>query len=101
MKWLTSLLVLSIAGCSTEKADELIEADTRGAYGGVAAAEIQATEEDLEEVANSMGMKLKLVPAGTFVMRKETGLPTTMINPAHKVTLTNSFMLSVYEVTQE
>jgi formylglycine-generating enzyme required for sulfatase activity len=45
------------------------------------------------ETTNSIGMKLKLIPAGTFTM-SEGG-------EAHKVTLTKPFELGVYEVTQE
>ena len=51
--------------------------------------------------ANTIGMKLQLIPAGSFVM----GSPTTEsdrgeIETEHDVTLTKSFYLGVYEVTQ-
>ena len=45
------------------------------------------------ETTNSIGMKLKLIPAGTFTMGEG--------GEAHKVTLTKPFGLGVYEVTQE
>ncbi|MGB0600422.1 MAG: formylglycine-generating enzyme family protein, partial [Rubripirellula sp.] len=45
------------------------------------------------EVTNSIGMKLRVIPPGTFTMGEE--------NDAHEVTLTKPFMLGVYEVTQE
>jgi len=45
------------------------------------------------ETTNSIGMKLKLLPSGTFTMGEGGG--------THKVTLTKPFELGVYEVTQE
>ena len=42
---------------------------------------------------NSIGMKLKLIPGGTFTMGDDS--------TAHQVTLTKAFELGVYEVTQE
>jgi len=45
------------------------------------------------EIVNSIGMKLKLIPAGEFLMGDGSG--------AHQVTLTKPFYLGVHEVTQE
>jgi formylglycine-generating enzyme required for sulfatase activity len=42
---------------------------------------------------NSIGMKFKLLPAGTFTMGEG--------NDAHQVTLTKPFEIAVYELTQE
>ena len=42
---------------------------------------------------NSIGMQLKLIPAGTFTMGEG--------DDAHQVTLTQSFRIGVHEVTQE
>jgi formylglycine-generating enzyme required for sulfatase activity/tRNA A-37 threonylcarbamoyl transferase component Bud32 len=48
----------------------------------------------LAPLKNSIGLKLKLLPAGTFTMCDGDGTP-------HQVTLTRPFYLGVYEVTQE
>jgi len=50
------------------------------------------TPVELPESANSIGMKFKLIPAGTFMMC-QGGL-------AHEVTLTKPFKMGVHEVTQ-
>jgi len=58
--------------------------------------------ERVTDVVNSVGMKLKLIPAGTFQM----GSPETEADrsgdegPLHKVTIGRPFYLGVYEVTQ-
>jgi formylglycine-generating enzyme required for sulfatase activity len=44
------------------------------------------------ETDNSIGMKLSVIPAGTFIMGEG--------GDAHEVTLTKPFMLGTYEVTQ-
>jgi formylglycine-generating enzyme required for sulfatase activity len=44
------------------------------------------------ETENSIGMKLSVIPAGTFIMGEG--------DDAHEVTLTKPFMLGTYEVTQ-
>jgi formylglycine-generating enzyme required for sulfatase activity len=55
------------------------------------------------EVTNSVGMRLRLIPAGRFLM----GSPQTEAGrredegPRHEVTLTRPFYLGVYPVTQE
>ncbi|MBC8426491.1 SUMF1/EgtB/PvdO family nonheme iron enzyme [bacterium] len=54
------------------------------------------------EITNSLGMKLKLIPAGEFQM----GSPESEENrwsdegPQHRVRITRPFYLGVYEVTQ-
>ncbi|MGI9445090.1 MAG: formylglycine-generating enzyme family protein [Rubripirellula sp.] len=47
---------------------------------------------ELPESADSIGMKFKLIPAGTFTMGEG--------KEAHEVTLTKSFKMGVHEVTQ-
>ena len=47
---------------------------------------------ELPESANSIGMKFKLIPAGTFTMGEG--------DKAHGVTLTKPFKMGVHEVTQ-
>lgn len=56
-------------------------------------------------ITNSIGMKLKLMPAGSFLMGTELESPdedgiVQYSRPAHQVTLTKEFYLGVYEVTQ-
>ncbi|MDG2383227.1 MAG: formylglycine-generating enzyme family protein [Pirellulaceae bacterium] len=54
---------------------------------------------DKDAVVNSIGMKLKLLPAGEFTM----GSPNVLFpdeQPPHQVTLSRPFYLGVYEVTQ-
>jgi formylglycine-generating enzyme required for sulfatase activity len=46
---------------------------------------------------NSIGMKLKLLPPGTFKMGSNEGDPDEM--PIHTVRITSGFFLGVYEVT--
>lgn len=61
------------------------------------------TETSSVTLTNSIGMKFKLIPAGSFLM----GSPKSEKNrandesPQHKVTLTQPYYLGVYEVTQE
>ena len=54
-----------------------------------------------EPVTNSIGMKLQLLPAGTFVMGSGSVEAFGVEKPAHQVTLTKPFYIGVYEVTQE
>ena len=48
---------------------------------------------------NTIGMKLKLIQPGSFMMGSTGDYDNEM--PVHKVTLTKPFYLGVYEVTQE
>jgi formylglycine-generating enzyme required for sulfatase activity len=50
------------------------------------------------EVTNSLGMKLRVIPPGTFMMGREDG--KTDEKPVHQVTLTKPILLGAYEVTQ-
>ena len=50
------------------------------------------------EIENSIGMKLSVIPPGTFMMGSNDGRNNE--KPAHQVTLTKPFMLGTYEVTQ-
>lgn len=70
------------------------------AYGFAAAAD--------DVLNNSVGIKMKLVPAGTFMMGRPKQRPNPQDlrmgpgagdQPSHAVTLTKPFFLSVYEVT--
>ncbi|MCP4886397.1 MAG: SUMF1/EgtB/PvdO family nonheme iron enzyme [Planctomycetaceae bacterium] len=50
------------------------------------------------EIENSIGMKLRVIPPGTFMMGSEDGPDHE--KPVHQVTLTKPILLGVYEVTQ-
>jgi formylglycine-generating enzyme required for sulfatase activity len=50
-----------------------------------------------EVTTNSVGMKLRLIPAGSFRMGSEKGSDV----PVHQVTITKPFYIGVTEVTQE
>ncbi len=54
------------------------------------------------EIINSIGMKLRLIPAGTFMMGspKDEKDRDEDVAPQHKVTITKPFYMGVYEVTQ-
>ena len=61
-------------------------------------------EQKVAETTNSIGMRFKLIPAGSFVMGSpgtEVGRDSSDEGPLHKVQLTRPFYLGVYEVTQE
>jgi formylglycine-generating enzyme required for sulfatase activity len=49
-------------------------------------------------IVNSIGMKLKLVPAGSFIMGSNNG--GKYEKPIHRVTISKPFYMGVYEVTQ-
>ncbi len=51
----------------------------------------------LPAVRNSLGVELRLIPAGTFTMGEATG--DTDEKPPHQVTLTKPFYMGVHEVT--
>ncbi len=54
------------------------------------------------EVTNSIGMKLRLIPAGEFLMGSPESENDRSDNERqHSVKVTNSFYLGMYEVTQE
>ena len=51
------------------------------------------------EIVNSIGMKLKLIKPGSFMMGGECG-GEPFHQPVHKVTLTRAFYIGIHEVTQ-
>ncbi|MFO0958306.1 MAG: formylglycine-generating enzyme family protein [Isosphaeraceae bacterium] len=59
-----------------------------------------AAEKDL--ITNSIGMKLKLIPAGSFLMgaTPDDAEADEDEKPQHKVTISRPFYLGIYEVTQ-
>ena len=55
-----------------------------------------------KEITNSIGMKLVLIPAGTFTMGSPVGEVGRLSDEMqHEVTLSKSYFLGVYEVTQD
>ena len=52
---------------------------------------------DMETLTNSIGMKLRLIPAGSFTMGDDSGDADE--RPAHRVTITKPFYLGTHEVT--
>lgn len=59
----------------------------------------QAAAASREVIVNSIGMKLRLIKPGSFVMGSNRGGFSEP--PPHKVTLTRPFYIGVYEVTQD
>jgi len=58
-------------------------------------------DEPLVEFVNSIGLKMVMVPSGTFVMGASRSLSASEDEIPHVVTLTSPFYLSVTEVTQK
>jgi formylglycine-generating enzyme required for sulfatase activity len=54
-----------------------------------------------EEWSNSVGMKFRPIPAGTFQMGSAEGEGYDNERPQHQVTITKPFWLGVHQVTQE
>ena len=57
-----------------------------------------------KEITNSIGMKLRLIPAGSFLMGASPGDSDAYSHeemPQHNVQITKAFYIGVYEVTQE
>ncbi len=63
----------------------------------------EAISENPKEISNSIGIKLVLVPAGSFVMGATSNNANLrqVAAPQHEVQLTNHFYLGVFEVTNE
>jgi formylglycine-generating enzyme required for sulfatase activity len=61
-----------------------------------------APSEEKDLITNSIGMKLKLIPSGSFLMGATPDDTSAFDDekPQHKVTITRPFYLGVYEVTQ-
>ncbi len=59
----------------------------------------QTTQVTGEDFTNSLGMRLKFIPAGSFKMGSLKGDPDEQ--PIHDVTLSKPFYISTHEVTQE
>ena len=89
MRVLLAVLLLGIVGCGGEDKAATSSGSAPNVPGGM-------------EVTNSIGMKLRLIPAGEFMM----GSPGTESDrddteTQHRVSITKPFYLGVTEVTQE
>jgi formylglycine-generating enzyme required for sulfatase activity/serine/threonine protein kinase len=102
-----SALKKDLAVLTTEK-DALAEANTKLRQENAATVDsptvlktedpkVSPNADTPESLTNSIGMKLKLLPAGAFMMGDENGEPDEQ--PVHKVTLSKPFYMGVYEVT--
>jgi formylglycine-generating enzyme required for sulfatase activity len=66
-----------------------------GSLGEIAVVAARSSESP-KEITNSIGIKLMLIPAGTFRMGDNN---TSSSKPAHEVTITKPFYMGAYEVT--
>jgi formylglycine-generating enzyme required for sulfatase activity len=62
--------------------------------------ETQAPKVDVALITNSIGMTLKLIPAGTFLMGSPEGEGYGDERPRHEVAISRPFYLGIYPVTQ-
>lgn len=52
-------------------------------------------------ITDSIGMELRRIPAGSFLMGSNSSEAASEEKPAHEVTITRSFYIGVFEVTQK
>jgi sulfatase modifying factor 1 len=92
---LAALIALLSVGCGGEATD--IKSDKEAINNPSEGKSAQQ-----EEITNSIGMKFRLIPAGSFMMGALPGDGDAGDNeaPQHQVEITKPFYISVYEVTQ-
>jgi formylglycine-generating enzyme required for sulfatase activity len=74
--------------------------ELKSTYSGPVTDEITSLLQEIDNVlTNSVGMKLRLIKPGSFVMGCDSGEDNE--KPAHRVTLTKPFFIGVCEVTQQ
>ena len=90
-------LLLFLSGCSESESPPTTD------KGEQRPADVEAQIDPVgdEPITNSIGMKLKLLPAGTFVMGSHADDAFPAEKPVHKVALTKPFHIGVHEVTQQ
>ena len=89
MRVLLAMLLVGMAGCGGEDKAATSPGSEPNVPGGM-------------EVTNSIGMKLRLIPAGEFMMGSpETESDRLDTETQHRVSITKPFYLGVTEVTQE
>jgi formylglycine-generating enzyme required for sulfatase activity len=100
--WL--LLVLLLLVCGMIRGAEKPQPDAKAATEKAVAAQKECSQRLRlpVEITNSIGMKLRLIPAGEFMMGSPDSDSDAGSNekPQHKVRITKPFYLGVYEVTQ-
>lgn len=100
-----------VVGCSdpapqpSVPTDSIPHQDSSAPIPSMEAPEEQAESDNLElpvEITNSIGMKLKLIPAGEFMMGSPDSEEDRYKNeePVHRVRITKSFYIGIYEVTR-
>ena len=100
------LLGVALTGCTDKPvskvdAPQAIEekpkgSDTTGPSQEVTPATDVVIPAVIDFITNSVGMKLKLIPAGEFMM----GSPADEEGPVHRVRITKPYYLGIHEVTQ-
>ena len=93
------LTVIAICGCDRGLTTPPDETNNSAPARTKSAAPVDSTEWN-----NSIGMKFKLIPAGTFKMGSDFAKPQpflTHFESIHQVKHTRSFLLGSYEVTQD
>ena len=77
----------------------LVQDSIPGVVPGAAPGATPASARPPDLVTNSLGMRLKLVPAATFTMGSASGHPDE--TPPHRVTLSRPLYVGVFPVSQE
>ena len=95
--WMLSVAILLVAGMASYTQELVAEEPEAGS--AIKKAESLSLP---KEITNSIGMKLKLIPAGEFMMgspESEKGRSSNE-GPVHRVKITKPYYLGTYEVTQ-
>jgi len=99
------LLVCATTGCAEQPGPVAEKPKTAAVNSGTVVSKPDVTEEPglSDETTNSIGMKLKLIPAGEFLMGspESDDMAQDRDKPQHKVRITQAFYLGVHEVTQQ
>jgi len=94
---LTKDISLDIVFDAVYEVDETIELTLYNATNALLGANTQHTYTILDSFVNSVGMKFVSIQPGTFTMGSENG--DFDEKPLHNVTISQPFLMSVYEVT--
>ena len=95
--WMLSVAILLVAGMASYTQELVAEEPEAGS--AIKKAESLSLP---KEITNSIGMKLKLIPAGEFMMGSPESEKSRSSNegPVHRVKITKPYYLGVHEVTQ-
>ena len=103
---LSALFIVAVSLSTSTQADEKVPASAIGPFVGKAAEQHQQAWANKHlkvdvEITNSIGMKLRLIPPGEFMMGSpESEMGRYTDEKQHKVQITKAFYLGKYEVTQ-